>query len=346
MVASFRESLREWLERSMRADIYVSAPGPGSGRPERRIDPVLLGRILALPEVVDYGLSRRATVELPDGPVALDAVKLAHGGYGNMPLISADPAVTWPAFRQGGLVISEPLAYRLHLSAGDTLTLPTDAGPRSFRICGVYREYGNERGNILIDIDQYRRWWHDAAITGAGLYVKPGAPVGAVMSEVRRISRGSQSLLMRSNAELRELSMSIFDRTFVITRVLNWLAASVAAIGLVSALLAWELERAHEVAILRSLGLTPGGAAVLIEAQSGFMGLVALAVAVPAGLLTAILLIDVINRRAFGWQIDLHLSVGQFTNALALAVAASLCAGVYPCVRAARASIASEIREE
>ena len=72
------------------------------------------------------------------------------------------------------------------------------------------------------------------------------------------------------------MSMRIFERTFVITRVLYWLAAGVAAIGLVSALLAWELERSHEIAILRSLGLTPGGAALLIEGQTGFMGLVAL----------------------------------------------------------------------
>ena len=36
--------------------------------------------------------------------------------------------------------------------------------------------------------------------------------------------------------------MRIFERTFVITRVLYWLAAGVAAVGLVSALLAWELR--------------------------------------------------------------------------------------------------------
>ena len=140
--------------------------------------------------------------------------------------------------------------------------------------------------------------------------------------------------------------MSIFERTFVITRVLYWLAAGVAAIGLISALLAWELERSHELAILRSLGLTPGGAAMLIEGQTGFMGLVALMAAIPAGLLTAWLLIDVINRRAFGWRIDVHLSGAQFGNALLLAIAAALVAGLYPARRVAHAAIAGDIREE
>ena len=101
------------------------------------------------------------------------------------------------------------------------------------------------------------------------------------MSSFRAAARGKQSLFIRSNADLRNLSMRIFERTFVITRVLYWLAAGVAAIGRISALLAWELERSHEIAILRSLGLTPGGAAWLIEGQTGFMGLVALIAAIP-----------------------------------------------------------------
>ena len=140
--------------------------------------------------------------------------------------------------------------------------------------------------------------------------------------------------------------MSIFERTFVITRVLYWLAAGVVAVGLVSALLAWQLERSHELAIVRSLGLTPNGAALLIEAQTGFMGIAALLAAIPAGLLTAIVLTDVINRRAFGWQLDLHLTSAQFTNALLLALTAALAAGLYPAWRTARTAIAADIREE
>jgi putative ABC transport system permease protein len=120
----------------------------------------------------------------------------------------------------------------------------------------------------------------------------------------------------------------------------------VAAIGLVSALLAWELERSRELAILRSLGLTPRATALLIEIQTGFMGLVALLAAIPAGVLTGILLIEVINRRAFGWEIDLHLTSTQFTNALLLAMTAALVAGLYPAWRSGRAPIASDIREE
>ena len=63
-------------------------------------------------------------------------------------------------------------------------------------------------------------------------------------------------------------------------------AAGVAAVGLISSLLAWELERSRELAVIRSLGLTPAGTAILVEAQTGFMGLAALLARVVASMLS------------------------------------------------------------
>ena len=157
---------------------------------------------------------------------------------------------------------------------------------------------------------------------------------------------GRQALLIRSNADIRAMSLDIFDRTFIITRVLYWLAAGIAAIGLVSALLAWELDRARELSVLRALGLTPRGAAALVTAQTVFMGSAALLAAIPAGLIIAVVLTKVIDRRAFGWNIEMHLHAAQFLNALALALAAALIAGLYPAWRTSRAPIAAEMREE
>jgi putative ABC transport system permease protein len=111
-------------------------------------------------------------------------------------------------------------------------------------------------------------------------------------------------------------------------------------------LLAWELERTRELALLRALGLTPSASALLILAQTTFMGLAALLAAIPAGVVTALVLTDVINRRAFGWQIELYLRPAQFSQALLLALAAALAAALYPAWRTARLPIAAGLREE
>jgi len=346
MVESFRESLRTYLTRTIRADLYVTAPGPGFGRPERRLDPEVLAAILATPGIAHHSESRRVIVDSPRGPVPVDALRLAPEAHSAIQLTAGDAARVWPAFERGAIVISEPLAWHLQLDAEGTLTLNTATGPREFPITGVYREYGNDRGNVLMSRSVYEQLWQDDAVTALGLYLRPGVDVAGVESSIRARTPGRQSLAITSNAEVRELSMRIFERTFVITRVLYWLTAGVAAIGLVSALLAWELERSRELAIVRALGLTPRGAGAVIEAQTGFMGFVAYLAAIPAGVLTAVLLITVINRRAFGWQIDFHFSIEQFANAFAVAMVAALVAGLYPAWRTARAPLASDIREE
>ena len=50
MVESFRESLRSWLTQTMRADVYVSAPGVSESL-ERRLDPQVMRALLAVPGV-------------------------------------------------------------------------------------------------------------------------------------------------------------------------------------------------------------------------------------------------------------------------------------------------------
>ncbi|HZO20920.1 MAG TPA: FtsX-like permease family protein [Steroidobacteraceae bacterium] len=344
MVESFRESLREWLQQTIRADIYVTAPGAGG--PERRIDPQLVAQLLGTPGIADYSVSRHASLEVRGENVALDALQPAASSRPGLVFVQGSAQTAWSGLATGAILVSEPLAWRMSLQAGQDLTLPTLSGPRNFRIAGVYREYGNDRGNLMMSLSEYRRLWHDDSITGLGIYLAAHTSPEQAIARLRAKAQGKQALLISSNTRLRALSMDIFERTFVITRVLYWLAAGVAAVGLLSSLLAWELERSREVGLLRALGMTPRGAAVLIEVQAGFMGLMALLAAIPAGLLTALMLIRVINRRAFGWQIDLHLTAAQFGNALLLAVAAALAAGLYPAWRSARAPIADEIRDE
>ena len=346
MVGSFRESLRDHLAQTIRADFYITAPGAGFGRPERRIDPDVLRDILAVHGIAEHTESRRVTVDSARGPVRVDALRMDAKSRDALAIIEGDKSTLWAAFEKGAVIVSEPLAWHMRLGVGDRIPLHTASGEREFEVAAIYREYGNDRGSLLMNRAVYSRLWEDDAVTGMGIYLKEGADPDAAAAAIREAVAGRQSLAMTSSGQIRTISMRIFERTFVITRVLYWLTAGVAAIGLVSALLAWELERSRELAIVRALGLTPRGAGALIEAQTGFMGLVAFLAAIPAGVLTAVLLITVINRRAFGWVIEFHFTTQQFVNAFAVAMIAALAAGIYPAWRMARAPLASDIREE
>ena len=192
----------------------------------------------------------------------------------------------------------------------------------------------------------YVAHWHDTQISSLGLYLTPGAQPEDVLEQLRQISAGRQALLIRSNREIRDISLDIFDRTFVITDVLYWLAVGVAFIGILGAMLAVQLESARELAILRAVGMTPGQLGGLVTMQTGFMGLLSGLAAIPLGLVMAWVLIDVINRRAFGWQMDVAVSPKILLSALALSIGTALLAGLYPAWRAASARPALAMREE
>ena len=345
MVDSFRESLRDWLSLTLQADIYVGAPGPGFARPERRLDAAVVADLVRVPGVAGFAASRRAMIDSDRGPLVLDAMDIRPGMRAALDLTAAAPDV-WQRFAAGEVLLAQPLAYRLDLHIGSQLQLTTAQGPRSFRVAGVFREYGNDRGSVRLERPVYRRLWHDDSVSTLALFVAPGADVTGVVTRLYRAAAGRQALQVDTPAQVRAISLAIFDRTFIITRVLNWLAAGVAAVGLLSALLAWQLGRTRELALLRVVGLTRAGAALMIQAQTLFMGVVALLAALPAGVLTAVLLVRVINRRAFGWQIDLHLHPAQLSGAVALALSAAFVAGLYPAWRTAHAPLVQDLREE
>src|SRR5207302_719509 len=122
MVESFRESLREWLIHTLRADVYVSAPGPAEAS-ERRLDPAVIRALLATPGIRDHSESRRVEVASPRGALDLNAVRLAHASYAALQFTQGDAAHAWPQFARGAILVSEPLAWRLGLAPHDTLTL-------------------------------------------------------------------------------------------------------------------------------------------------------------------------------------------------------------------------------
>src|SRR2546429_9637698 len=279
---SFRKSLGECLIQALRADVYAGAPAAGevSGR---RLGPEVVRSLLAVPAVRTHSESRRVVVPSPHGPLDVNAVRLAPESYAGVRFTQASATSAWREFARGAILISEPLAWRLQLAPHDTLTLTTASGPRAFPVAGVYREYGNDRGEVLMGLDEYRRPWGDDAVNGVGILFAPGVQGRGAAGVVRAAARGRQALFIRSNADIRALSMRIFDRTFVITRVLYWLAAGVAAVGLVSALLAWELQRSRGLAVLRPPGLTPRGTALPLLAPTVFLGNSALAPPIPAG---------------------------------------------------------------
>ncbi len=66
----------------------------------------------------------------------------------------------------------------------------------------------------------------------------------------------------------------------------------------------------------------------------------------PVGLTMAAIMIHVINRRSFGWSLEMTVSPIPLAAAIALSIGAALLAGLYPAYKMSRTSPAEALRGE
>ena len=351
MVDSFRSGVTLWLGDMLSADLYLTTPAFAAGDRESTLDPAVVHALNQSPDIAALSRFRARRVLIGEGlgerPVVLLAAALPPAAQSGYHLIGGDPAHAWRRYTAGeGVMISEPLAYRLELTVGDRLTLPTPLGAQSVDIVGVFLDYASEHGRILLPMQRYQAWWRDQTVNSIGIYVESNQDPADLRRRLDRELPNDQPLALRSNHGIAAASLAIFERTFTITGVLRLLAIGVAFIGTLSALMALELERGREMAVLRALGMTPGQVAGLVALETGFMGLAAGLLAMPVGLALAAVLIEVINRRAFGWTLPYTLEPGLLVQALLFATLAALLAGLYPMLRLARSRPAQALRSE
>jgi putative ABC transport system permease protein len=214
-------------------------------------------------------------------------------------------------------MVTEPFAFQRNVTQeNNTITLLTEAGEQTFTIGGVYYDYGSDQGVLLMDLAVYRQYFDDPYITSAALFVEDDADINTIIDTLRTEVLVGSDWEVRSNRELREGALAIFDRTFAITYALQILAVIVAFIGILSALLALQLEHKREYGIMRANGMTPGQLRKFTLVQTGLMGLVSGLMSIPLGMV------------------------------LAVAIVAALLAGIYPALRLSNLVTAEAIRGE
>jgi putative ABC transport system permease protein len=345
MIGSFRQTVRDWLELTLLADLFVDSPaagGPGAASLPRDA----VRRIKSVSGISSVETYRRVRVMSSSGEVSLGvsdtrrrrslAVYRFRDGVGH----------PWQHVESGSVVVSEPFATRRHLPRhGGQVTLETDHGWVTFPVAGVFYDYASEEGTVLMSRTVYDRYWNDPDVSSVAVYVADGEDVQAVADGLRSALEGT-ALRVTANGSLKREALRIFDRTFAVTEALRVLALIVAFVGVWSALLSLQAERTRELATLRALGITPGQLIGLSVLESGLMGLEAGLLAIPLGCLLALVLVDVINVRSFGWTLHLAFGLRPVAEGLAASVGASLLAAVYPSLRLLRAPIAASLRIE
>ena len=315
MVESFRGSVDSWLEARLAAPLHVQLPGEHSGVPA------------ALAEVLDdAAVSGRVERVTWDDRVHGQPVRVSRvQRWGEVP---PDLGLSLLAgrFDAQGVLLSEPLARRLNVGPGAHLEVPVLSGSRSLPVAGVFREYGAGPGLLLIPAETGVEPL--PAMLTLELHGVQSAAIERLIPALA--AAGPEGTRVRRNDELLTLARGVFDRTFRVTGVLQSIAGMVAAFGLFGALTALGLERRVQYGVLRTLGVGRSAPAWQNLAEALLLAAAAALVALPLGAVVAVILVEVVNVRAFGWSLDLHFPPWIFIQALVVALVAGAAAAVLP----------------
>lgn len=310
-------------------------------------DPFRAG--IAVFGVAGVDLFRAVDISYDDEPAILasgDFKTLSQ--YGNLDIKSGPPAREldrWMAGKNRALV-SEPFSLKHRKNPGDRLLLDTPNGKLDLEIAGVYYDYSQERGYIVLDRATYTKYYNDSSINSFAVYLDDPARLNDVRGEIARTVGRDHNIFVRSNAELKKEVLEIFDKTFAITYSLEIIAIGVAVLGLFNTLVSLILERKREIGILRFAGAFAAQVKRIVLIEAGILGLIGLAIGLTAGIAVSYILIFVINKQSFGWTIQVHFPYAYIAGATALFWLASFLAGLYPARLAARLEPAKSVRAE
>ncbi len=269
-----------------------------------------------------------------------------------------------------GIVLGSELARALTVRVGETVVLIAPQGQvtpagilprlRQFRVVGIFEVgmYEYDYGLAYIDIEDAQRLYRlEDAVSGVRLKLDDLMQAPRVARELARLLPGEAYAAdwTRSHANFFR-AVEIEKRVMFIILTL---IVAVAAFNIVSALVMAVTDKQADIAILRTLGASPGSVMKVFMVQGSLMGVIGTLAGVAAGVVLA-LNIDVVVpfiEQTFGVRFlakdvyyisDLPSDL-QWADVIVIGVVSlvlTLLATIYPSWRAARVNPADALRYE
>ncbi|WP_223449723.1 MULTISPECIES: ABC transporter permease [unclassified Pseudomonas] len=322
MTAGFRQTFSNWLEQRLTAELYVNPQNPAQARE-------LQSWLKQQPSLSAVLPNWQVSIQLQGWPADVFGV-IDHPTYRqHWPLLEALGDNPWDRLaKDDALMLSEQLARRLKVRLGDHLTIPTPAGPWSPRIVGIYADYGNPKGHLLVNVNHLLRGWPQLTPNRFNLRIDP--PLIAPFLQTLQARFALDDSRIVDQARLKGWSTQVFERTFAATAALNSLTLAVAGVALFISLLTQSQSRLGQLAPLWALGVTRRQLMLLNLGQTWLLAVLTLMLALPLGIALAWCLDTVINVQAFGWRLPLRVFPLQLLQLMGLALFATLLASAWP----------------
>ncbi len=323
MVASFRVSVEDWLAHLLSADVYVRvAPNGDTGG----LNLQQQAQVAAAHGIRHAAFARTSQLTLdPSRPaIALLAREIDAADPGATLQITG--AVLPPsALHEGETPVwaSEAMVDLYGYRVGERLTLPIGERGATVVVAGIWRDYVRQTGALQIRLADYRRLTGDTGATDAALTLEPGVSAAQAIAALRALPFAN-ALDFSQPGEIRARTLTIFDRSFAVTYLLEAVAIVIGLFGVAATFSAQTLSRSREFGMLRHVGVTRTQILALLATEGGLLTALGIAMGCALGFAISLILVFVVNPQSFHWSMSLHVPWALLST-LALVMLASSC---------------------
>ena len=307
LVDSFRGAFVDWLEIRQSADIYLRAPHLNPQ--QLAASPDNASWLTASHHRIGVSTRWRGRPSLIRGANtgAPDSLRFPLSKWQGDSAASAlkswreDPAK---------ILINEQVHFLAGVQVGDQVELSTDRGARKFEVAGVFYDYGNAYFQFYLPDHVLVSNWDHYYSRGVALWLNQNNSAAMEQAVARLRTLGAKPGDWISQAQVRKMSVGIFDRTFAVTAAMNLLTLMVAAIALLASLLAILQERLPQFAQWRALGVRQYEQLLLVATPLFLFCTIVWLLSIPLGALLSWILIHKLNIISFGWSMPLLWEIG------------------------------------
>lgn len=290
MVGSFRIATGHWIDQQFTADYYLSTTDIKAFE----------NWAVKEPEVELYHRARAET--LFEGRkteiIALhENFTVNQISDAQLPLLFKTKSSDFEA--PHGILINEQMSIRHNLKLEGQLRL----GNQDYLISGIYYDYGNTSNQVLLptnELDKFPRRETGFEQFSLNLKDKNYKTKQELESDLETLK-----VNFYSGEKIKNISLNVFDQTFLITSGLNLITLLVAGASLATSILIIEGQNRQQTRVIQQLGIS--SFVLWLGSLLQYLYLVTLVflLSVPFGILLSYQLINKINYAAFQWSYPL-----------------------------------------
>ena len=333
LIFSLRGSLQAWINKNITADIYIK---PASCRANYCFNPMseeVVRIVESFSEVEGVDRFRGLHLDLHGKKViaGFADIQVKRKYLSRMYADSEYEEILKEMEGDEQVAgISEYLSIQYGLKKNDTIELKSPAGNVAFRINDVSSSYSTTSGFVYIDRKWLNRYWGLDDTTQISVYVSKDTALNQFIPRLKERLLPAYSLEIWNNRELRDKVMDIFNTSFAITYAIEFISIMVSLIGVITALLSLVIERKREISIIRYLGASWKQIQQTLMLSAGIIGITGIILGTLLGSLMSMILIRVVNKISFGWEIHFRIPLIILVTILIIVFLTTVFAGYLP----------------